>query len=74
MPAPEPTRRTVLGAAGAGALWLAAGVPAPAASTPPPTAVVGPEQHPGLRYWYPVRATRASCAPTSASTAARRPG
>lgn len=21
---------------------------------PPPTAVVGPEQHPGLRYWYPV--------------------
>ncbi|WP_158602681.1 FAD-dependent oxidoreductase [Jiangella rhizosphaerae] len=61
MPAPEPTRRSVLGAAGAGALWLAAGAPTADAAPGPATeaaeaanAVVGPGQHPGLRYWYPV--------------------
>lgn len=55
MPAPEPTRRTVIGAAGAGALLFATGTAAGA--TPAATAadaVVAPTEHPGLRYWYPV--------------------
>lgn len=53
MPVPKPTRRTVLVGAGAGALLLASGAHAtsPAAAA---DAVVGPDQNPGLRYWYPV--------------------
>ncbi|MBB5787898.1 FAD-dependent oxidoreductase [Jiangella mangrovi] len=58
MSAPEPTRRTVLGAAGAGAFLIASGAGATlsGASTAAAAAdaVVGPDQHPGLRYWYPV--------------------